>query len=175
MYLGSDYKNYQKIGLPAYFVNTLSTDYLPADAMKGWLFTEFDFERENADLISTFIHHGKLMYILDALLPNTEDSIKFAYSGSALRWCKDNEFNLWAHFIDNQLLYSKDQKQISKYLAEGPFTSGLPKESPAQVGIWVGREIVRAFMENNPKTTLSELVLLDCQQLFKNSTYKPSR
>lgn len=178
MYLGSDYENYPKAGLPVYKTAAMSRDYIVPDAMKAWLLTEF-FSQENQqpeDMLENMIQQGKIMYLMEAALPEKHDSIITGYSKSQLDWCRNNEFNIWAHIIDNELLFSTDHQLITKLFNEAPFTSGFPKESPPKLGIWIGWQIVRSFMENNSNTTLPELMQLrDAKQILNKSKYKPKK
>ena len=61
---------------------------------------------------------------------------------------------------------------IQKYINEAPYTSTLTIESPGRVGCWVGWRIVNSYVDKN-KTSLSDLVLLETQNLLKDSGYNP--
>lgn len=178
MYLGSDYSNYPKAGFPLYKIALMNRDYIVADAMKAWLMTEFFSEESRApkDMLGTMIQYGKIMYLSEAILPGTEDTIKTGYTAAQLEWCKKNEFNIWAHMVDNELLFSTDPATINKFFNEAPFTSGLPKESPPKTGIWVGWQIVKSYMENNSDITIPELMKQqNAQEILNKSKYKPKK
>ena len=175
MYLGKDYKYYSMIGFPAYKTNSMSREYILPDAVKGWVATEFEFDPIGKDMLTQIIHHGKIMFILDALLPHLEDTLKIAYSKEQLEWCKNNEANVWAHFIDKQLLFTTNSKEIMSYINDGPFTNGLPRESPSKVGVWLGWQIVRAYMERQDSVDLQKLLDTNAQEILKESKYKPRK
>lgn len=176
MYLGKNFPHYTGLGFPMYKVAKMEGAYIPADAIKAWLLTEFEMEASEKNLLSHIIYYGKIMYVLDGLLPEVADTLKMGFTEKQLTWCEKNEFNIWAHFVDNRLLYSTDNKSIIAYMNEGPFTTGLPKESPAQIGVWLGRQIVRVYMEKNQKVTLSELMTnAKPQDILFRSKYKPGR
>lgn len=178
MYLGSDYSNYPRAGFPLYKIALMDRDYIVPDAMKAWLMTEFFSEESQGpgDMLGTMIQYGKIMYLSDAILPDTEDSLKTGYTAAQLGWCKKNEFNIWAHLVDNELLFSTDPAIINKFFNEAPFTSGLPKESPPKTGIWVGRQIIKSYMENNPEVTIPELMKQqNAQEILNKSKYKPKK
>ena len=175
MYLGKDYKYYGMIGFPDYKTISMSREYILPDAIKGWVATEFEFDPIGKDMLNQIIHHGKIMFILDALLPDLEDTLKIAYSKEQLEWCKNNEANVWAHFIDKQLLFTTNSREIMSYINDGPFTNGLPRESPSKVGVWLGWQIVRAYMEKQDSVDLQKLLDADAQEILKESKYKPRR
>lgn len=174
MFLGEDYPAYKQLGLPQYKIRTMTKEHLTASAMLGWVSTEFELEQERADLLSEMVHQGKLLYLLDALMPNEQDSIKITYTEEQLEWCDDNEKQVWFYFIDNDLLYSKETKEIIKYMGEAPFIQGFPEGSPGRIGHWVGWQIVKAYMEKNKNITIYDLMMEeDAQKILNLSKYKP--
>jgi hypothetical protein len=63
-----------------------------------------------------------------------------------------------------------------KYTSDGPFTSVLSKQAPARIGHWVGWQIIRQYMNNNPDVSLEQLMQEnDAQAILKKSKYKPRK
>ena len=55
-----------------------------------------------------------------------------------------------------------------------PYSKGMPHESPGQVAVWVGWNIVNEFMQNNTDVSISELFKIkDAQYILNQSKYKP--
>jgi len=174
MFLGSNYDAYSQLGLPQYKTAFMSKEGLVAGAMLGWISTEFDLQEKNADLLTEMIHQGKIIYLLDALMPKASNTVKISYKETQLRWCNANEEAVWFYFIDNNLLYSKETTEIIKYMGEAPFIQGFPEGSPGRIGHWVGWQIVKAYMEKNPTVTVEKLMLnSNAQQILNESKYKP--
>ena len=152
----------------------MNKEHLVSSAMLGWVSTEFELEEERADLLTEMIHQGKLLYLLDALLPLEEDEIKMNYTKDQLIWCDRNEKQVWFYFIDNDLLYSKETKEIIKFMGESPFIQGFPEGSPGRIGHWIGWQIVKAYMKKNKEVTLLELTQeKNAQKILELSKYKP--
>lgn len=176
MYLGKNNKFYQMIQFPKYKTATMSKEYLASDFTRAWMTTYFPKVENRKDFLAEIIYNGKLLYLTDALLPDVSDTIKIGYSKKHLDWCKRNEYNMWAYFVQKKVLYVSDPTEIVKYTGEGPFTAAFNKESPSRVGIWIGWQIVRSFMNNNPKVSLEDLVNeKDAQIILARSKYKPSK
>ncbi len=176
MYLGKDNKFYRMLQFPQYKSMTMAKEYLVSDFVRGWMTTEFPNVDEKKNLLSEIIYNGKLMYLVDALLPTVNDTIKIGYTNNQLEWCKRNEYNMWAYFVQKKLLYSSDPAEVNKYISEGPFTSAFSKESPARVGIWIGWQIVRAYMDRHPNISLNDLMNdPDSQKILSASKYKPTK
>jgi hypothetical protein len=157
---------------PQYRKDRMRPEMLVPSVVKGWLQVHYTRDVRGADLLTNFIVIGKVMALLDALLPETDASLKFAYTPKQLKWCEDNEFNVWKEIVAKELLYSKDNKQIDRFMSDGPFTSGFPRESPGHIGEWIGYQMVEGYLEKNPDVTFAQLFAMhDPQAILK--TYKP--
>ncbi len=180
MFLGKDSKFYgalvQSIPLylskrftPAYIVPRVSEYYVREN-----LFKEKD---EDRSLLAKMIYNGKVLYFMDQILPDKmPDSVKIGYSDQQLEWCKDFEGEIWAYYLESNLLYETDYSKIQVYLSEGPFTPGLGDKntSAPKLGIWTGWQIVRKYMQENPNVSLQQLMAdTDSQGILTKSKYKP--
>ncbi|MEO6166441.1 MAG: hypothetical protein ABIO46_14260, partial [Chitinophagales bacterium] len=93
-----------------------------------------------------------------------------------ITWCNNNEAEIWKFFIEHKLLYNPDPLEFSKFVTEGPSTSGMPTEAPGNIGSWVGWRIVTAYMKRNPAVTPALLMNeADAQKILTESKYKPTR
>ena len=120
------------------------------------------------------IFNGKILYFLDAMFPNDEDSLKIGFSKSQLDFCRRNESKTWSFFIENKLLFNSNSNDYDKYISDGPTTNGFPRESPAMMGVWVGWQIVKKFMSENKNVSLNQLMNEnDYQKILNLSKYKP--
>jgi len=174
MYLGNSFEPYGRARIPQYRTKRAAPDYLVRDIMLE-AGSNIPTRNENGIiLLDQMIEKGKLLYFLDAMMPEVHDSIKIAYSGQQLDWCLANEPHLWAFLIENELLFSSDYEKTHKLIIDGPFTSFFPDGSPGRTGWWIGWQIVRSFMENNRDVTLPQLMEeLRARQILDNSAYHP--
>jgi hypothetical protein len=125
--------------------------------------------------LDRMILNGKILYFLDAMLPFEEDEIKISYTNEQLDWCHSHEANLWQFFIENELLYETEITLINKFFNDGPFTRGF-EGSPARLGSWMGWQIVRAYMNQNPEISLQQLLdETNSQKILSGSDYKPKK
>ena len=174
MFLGKESDYYQKLvdKYPSYMHQQFQPKYMTALAMKGWLETEYPTMQQN--FLSQMIQKGRLQYVLAQLLPSTPDSVLMGYTKAQIEWCEASEFSIWQFFIQENLLYTNKHEQIIKYMEPAPFSGRMPKESPGRVAVWTGWQIVRAYMDRHPNTTLQELMAIpDAQLLLNESKYKP--
>jgi hypothetical protein len=115
-----------------------------------------------------------VLYTAEALMDDLGQRLLHNYSTEALNWCVENEFDVWKHFVENDLLFSKDQMAISKMMNDGPFTPGMPPESPGGVGAWVGYRMVKSYMDKQEDATLPSLMQHKADRDFLKY-YKPGR
>ena len=175
-YLGSNNEFYTGLGVPKYKSMFMNEENIVPDAIRQWMLTEFPNNMNKKDFLSEIIYMGKIMYLTDALLTKTPDSLKIQYSKAQMDYCKQNEFNVWSYFAAQKLLYTTDQAEIMKFTSDGPFTSALSKEAPPRIGHWIGWQLVRQYMKNNPDATLQNLITeSDAQLILAKSKYKPGK
>jgi len=157
---------------PQYVKDRMTPEMLVPSAVKGWLLVHYTRDIRGADLLTNLVETGKVMALLDALLPETDPHLKFAFSREQLAWCEANEFLVWKEIVSKDELYSKDNDLIARLMNDGPFTNGFPHESPGHIGEWIGYRMVSAYLEQNPKTTFAQLLALDDPRLILKD-YKP--
>ena len=172
MFLGKDYYSDLSQKYPPYMHQQFQPAYMTALAVKGWLETEFPSSERN--FLTQIVHKGKLHYILSELMEECPDSILMGYSKQQIEWCEGNEFSIWQFLINEDLLYTNKQEVIIKYIGPAPFSRGMPRESPGRASVWVGWQIVKAYMQRYPNTSFQELMAIqDAQYLLTKSKYKP--
>ncbi len=174
MFLGADYPVYPMIGLPKYMYDNMKREQIVPQAMKGWLQSTYETDAVRNTLLDYMIFEGKLLYALDATLRTSADSIKIGYTSEAMLWCEEYEPRIWVHLIDQQMLYDTEYMNINKWINQAPFVAGIPKDSPGRLGQWVGWQIVRKYMQENPELTLLDLMVnQNSQEILAQSKYKP--
>lgn len=177
MYLGSDFSPYYApmLEFPQYQIRKMRPDYLVPNAMKAWLMSEFVAPSESSRMIDDMVYSGKILFALEQILPETQDSMLIGYAAGKIEFCEDQESQIWENIITNKLLYSTDKMAYRGYLGDGPFSTGpgVPQETPPGIGDWSGWQMVRKFMKKNPKISLEELFTLPADRILKESGYKP--
>jgi hypothetical protein len=161
MYLGPDNRLVKQVPvsvIPSYLKSKMKSSHILIDVVRGWY--EYNYMEENIadDFLGNIIYHGKLMYAMDAMMPKVSDHRKMRYSRKELKWCERNEQNIWKFLIDEKMLYIKDKMEINKFIVDGPFTSSLPQDSPSRVGVWLGWQMVRAYMDDHQDVSFKQLM-----------------
>ncbi|WP_166384377.1 gliding motility lipoprotein GldB [Polaribacter sp. 11A2H] len=131
----------------------------------------------NRSFLSKMIYEGKKLYVLDLYLPTILDQFKIGYSSEKLDWAIANEENIWKYFIEKKLLFSTETALNKRFLDNAPFSKFYlqnDNDSPGRIGVWLGWQIVKSFMQNND-VSLQELLIIDFEELFQKSNYKPKK
>ncbi len=173
-FMGKDNLYYDGLNWPMYQRRKMEREYMGAGFVRSWMMNEFPFSSVKNDVINRIVYEGKIMYLQKALLRSAADTIITGFSAAHLAWCEENEAEMWAKMIEENVVYSENEDDLNHMTQDAPFTPGFPRESPGRAGVWLGLRIVEAYMDRFPETSLQELMDFGDGQLFLNqSKYKP--
>ncbi len=129
---------------------------------------------EDKTVLADMVAFGKAYYFAKRTMPCVPDSIFIAYTQEEITGSRKNEGLIWYRFLEDQVLYQTSHQVKQKFIDERPKTIEVGEKCPGRIGTWVGWQIVNAYMERNPETTLPQLMALpNADKLFKDSKYKP--
>ncbi len=179
-YLGDDVPYYDQLGIPKYMQRKMVPEKIPSDCMYAWASVEFPFQPAGKDtmltenVINRMIYEGKLYYFVKAMLPREKDEVIIGFTPEQMKWCRDNEEQMWAYLIEQKLLFRTDYMTINKLTRDAPFTNYFPRESPGRAANWIGWQIVRNYMKMHREVTLEELMTTaNYQKILNESEYNP--
>ncbi|MGI4021270.1 MAG: gliding motility lipoprotein GldB [Janthinobacterium lividum] len=180
LFLGSNSKFYPALieTFPHYISRRFTPDNMVPRVIESITREDMFEEQANDDktLLSRMIYNGKVMYFMDQILPDVPDSTKIGYTNQQIKWCATNEANIWGYFLEDNLLFESDYQKVQKYLTEAPFTPGLGdnNNSAPKLAVWTGWQIVKQYMDKNPKVSLQQLMAeRDEQKILNQSKYRP--
>jgi gliding motility-associated lipoprotein GldB len=128
---------------------------------------------EDNTLLAEMIYYGKSYHFTKAILPCTSDQYIIGYTPEEIAESFDNEEYIWAHFVENELLYETNPFELRKYVGEAPFTDAISTKAPGRLGRWLGWNIVEDYVVNN-EISLSDLMAeADAEKIFRQSGYRP--
>lgn len=180
MFLGKNGERFYpalRQSIPEYISRRFNPENISPRVIEAFIREEMFPENDaNRNLLSKMVYNGKILYFMDTVLPEIPDVLKISYTKEQLQWCQDYEAEIWAYFLENELLFESDYLIIQKYLAEAPFTPGIGENSSSapKLGVWTGWQIVKQYMERNPDISIQQLMLEnDAQKILAASKYKP--
>jgi len=173
-YLGKDHRFY--VDFPIYQKISFEKSQMLPDVVSDFSMRVITPPTDRT-LLAQMIYFGKELYLKDLLLPKLSDDVKIAYTPEQIEWCQENEGYVWRYFIDEKLLYDSDPKLAGRFINPAPFSKfylEIDGESPGRIGMWIGWQIVRSYMQNND-VSLQQLLQTDAKEIFDNSKYKPKK
>ena len=173
-YLGANCVFYKQLSWDNYKIKRMDKKMIPVDCMRAWAIMEFPYQDSVDNLLNQMVHEGKIQYFLDAMLPETPDTLKFAYTANQLEWANHNELKMWAYLVDSESLFTNDQLLIRKLIGDAPFTSVFQNNSAPRAGAFLGWKIVHKYMGKYPEIRLAQLMdNSDYQGILNSASYRP--
>jgi hypothetical protein len=174
-YLGEGAK-YRPSGLYEYMLSRYNPEKIVPSIMllygisPRWNRTDVN----NKSMLADMVTYGKAYYFAKHMMPCTPDSVIISYTTEEIEGVRDNAGTVWAHFLQNELLFETSHMVKKKYLDERPKTYEIGDKAPGRIGTWVGWDIVKSYMRENPGVTLQELMAEpDAQKILDESNYSP--
>jgi hypothetical protein len=176
-YLGADCEYYPRLNIYKYIAARMTAENIVPDCMYGWGASEWDFSalKYPADnVLAEIIHEGKLKYFEKCMLPETSDEIIFGFTPAQMKFCRNNEGQMWQYLVENNLLFNTDQFIIRKLTGEAPFTGYFSKESPGKAAVWLGFRIIESYMMKTHGMKMEDMIRnTDVQSILEQAKYSP--
>jgi len=142
-------------------------EYIPRDVLAEWIATNVVPEDEGT-FAEKMIRWGKIIYLTEAAFPEIDKHVLFRYTKNGYAWADHNEASIWKYIVNQDLLFSKNERDQANFLHEGPFTVGLPEKSPDRLGQYLGWKIVHEFMQKNESVSISKLIKLPYNTILQS-------
>lgn len=176
-YLGADCEYYPRLGIYKYLSDRMTPANIIPDCIFGWAASEWDYALigyEADNVLASIMHEGKLKYYQKCMLPDVPEDILFGFTSDQMKFCRNNEDQMWQYLLEHDLLFDTDQLVIRKLTGEAPFTTYFTNESPGRASVWIGFRIVESYMMKNPDVTLEMLMKeTKLQSILEKARYSP--
>ncbi len=175
LYLGQDKKYYSSQA--EYLAYYRQPAFLVRDCIDAVIEPKVKRKETSVTLLDDMIYYGKRLYYIEKMMPQKDPTIIIQYPPEQLEFCRSNERTIWAYFVENNHLFDTSQDLKRRFIEIAPFSKfrmQFDNQTPGMIGRWVGWQIVRDYMENNPSITLEQLGQeTDSRKILKLSGYKP--
>ncbi len=128
--------------------------------------------RTDQTLLADMVYYGKGYVFTKTMLPNVADSLVIGYTDRQLTETFNAQDIVWAHFVDNQLLYKSDPITKQQYLNERPFTAEIGPAAPGGIARWIGWRIVSSYYDKKGISIAELMRTANVRQIFEQSGYK---
>ncbi len=173
-FLGPNLKYYPPT-LPQFVRDRFDTDYFEVIMVKEITdeFVPALDPKMQPTLLDRMVHAGIRQHFVQALLPQTPDSLCLYYTASQMKWADYYERKIYEELTP--FLFKIESKYQQDFLSDKPFTTSLAQESAPRIAEYCGWKIVEAYLSKHPEVTLAQLVeRTDYQEIFNQARYKPS-
>lgn len=177
-FLGENSKWYQQERAYSYLTENMTPKNIAPAVVQAIGREIIPFNPRQQSFVDIMIYEGKKLILADALLPKYDDHLKIGYSPEDMQWAMENEGDIWNYFVEQNLVFDTDKELSTRFILPAPFSKFLNEietESPGRIGIWVGWQICRKYLKENPEVTLAQFIATDSQTIFKESKYKPKK
>ena len=174
IFLGKDSEIYDDF--PNYIKQNYTKEHLIV-AVAEKLVNLFIPPLSNKNLVARMVQEGKELALAQAFLPNTEEHEIIGYTEEQLYWAELSETEIWKYFVQNEMLYDSNAQLAERFIDDAPFSKfflEIDQESPGRIGAWFGWQIVQSYLNNN-NVPLQKVMLMDNEDLFNRSKYKPKK
>ena len=176
MFLGPQYPFYGGIGIPNYMYQHFVGEQILPNAMRVLAEDHAWIPNDRGTMLDRIIYEGKKLYFAQKMLKHTPSHQIIELTAEQYDWCTQNEANIWAHFIETNILFSEKYTEYNRYIDPSPTTYGMPPEAPGRTGIWVGWQIVNAYMAKKSGVSLDKLMQEpDSRKILEDSGYRPRK
>lgn len=173
-YFAGEHLRYHPNDIPRYIVKRYMKESL-SPILLSFISNEFNrADQSHGTLLADMVNLGKSYYFVEQALPCKADSLIIGYSTEELHAVRTNQEIIWANIIENEMLYETSHFLKNKFIGERPNIAEISENCPGRVGAWIGWQIVRKYMDQNPEISFKELMAeTDAHKIFQLSNYKP--
>lgn len=172
-YLGND-ASYRPVNIPDYILKRYRKENIVPNSLLLLSEKYNKIDIRDKTLLGEMVFYGKAFYFSKQMLPCVPDSIFLGYSPKEMKDIFGGQEIIWANFIQNEVLFDTNHHIKDKFIAERPKTFEIGENCPGRIGRWIGWEIVKDYMENNPESYLPELMKnSNSRIIFERSGFKP--
>ncbi len=180
LHLDPKFSFYQGTPHPLYLIRTFRPDYLKRNLLLAVLQDVFPPPEDAPHLLAWMVYWGKVLFTARVLMPEVPDSVWLAWTDRQYAWAQRYEPDIWGYLLDRKWLFETEYVRYRKFIVRGPTTPGLARESPGNLGWWIGLRIVEEFMEKQrerrPKWGVQDLWLFPDstgERILQISGYRP--
>lgn len=175
MYLGENFSGYNPDYFPQYLRRQFSKEFMTTKVALA-LSSRVVGPPPGEQILDYMINNGKILYLMDLLLPEVADSMKMGYTRAQMEGCYVNEQEVWARLLDMGVLFQPLNNKNQKIVMPSPTADNVFQEAPGEIGNWIGWQIVKAYAQRHSDEPFEEMLnLRNAQQFLEKAKYKPKR
>lgn len=157
-YMGSDYALYHQFYYD-YQCRSMEPSRIIPDCFMYYLISEYPFPWGwNRTLLDQMMHYGKMHWVIARLLDYDCVEDEIGYTKEEKAWCQKNKADVWNYMVQNHHLDETDPMVVRMYIRPAPSTACFGEDSPFELGVWLGTQIIEAYMHKHKEMTIAKLL-----------------
>lgn len=171
-FLGSDHDLYR--GVYDYIKVGMTPDHIGPELAIAFLDNHM-IHINRPTLIEAMIQEGQKLYAAQKLCSSASEALLLHYSEDEYLWAQSNARFVWEYLIANDYLFSTQPQLFNRFIAPAPFSKfymDIDQETPGALGVFVGLQIVKTYMERID-VDLNTLLNTRPEVIFNAAKYKP--
>lgn len=174
-YLGADYGPYEYF--PEYLRHLKVRERIPVDVAEAIIRISYPYapSSDYPRVIDRLAYEGAVSLAVMSVSGADEMTV-LGYRPEQYRWLRGNEHDMWDAIVGGQLLFSTDVAVMRSLVDAGPHSSVLSPDAPGRAGRYVGMNMMREYVMNNPEVTLEQLLspeVYKSPDLLTKAGYRP--
>lgn len=168
-YMGSDYPLYARFYY-SFQCRSMTPERILPDCMGFYLLSEYPFPWEwHRTLLDQILHRGKIHWVVSQVLDSETLEEEMGYTEAEGEWCRRHRESIWDYLIQSGHLHATDPMLVRAYLQPAEYTYPLGEDSPGEVGVWLGLQIIDEYMAKNKNLSIADLLReTDYRSILKN-------
>lgn len=157
-YMGADYPLYEHFYYD-YQRRSMSPERIVPECLRFYLLSEYPFPWEwHRTLLDHILHQGKIHWVVSQLMKTSTLEEEMGYTVREGSWCAARQDSIWNCLVQSGQLHSTDPMLVRIYLQPAECTYPLGSQSPAEVGVWLGMQIIDRYMAADREKTIADLL-----------------
>ncbi len=162
---------------PAFMNRYNNTNQIPSTLVLNYLKSHYDSASKGDKMIDEMLLEGKMWYTLQLVLNDDEFYEHIGYTKKEWEFLRNNEGQIWHHYMINKMLFSTNFKDYLRYFNFGnkTFGGGIPEDCPPRIGCYSGYKMVKALMDKNQMTIAQLWAINDGAKALQMAGYNPKK
>lgn len=160
---------------PTYISRRFSPEYIAVNSVQNIINDIVPINVASGNVLHHMIEEGKRQYILSKCFSSVPDTVIMGYTAKQLTNLENEESDMWAYFLKQNILFSKDPNEVRAVMQESPYSDFFGEELPGNTGKYIGYKIVTQWMSKKEQKNIGFEALLNTPSaiIFESANYAP--
>jgi hypothetical protein len=177
MFLNDTFPLYRMLEVPGFYDRYNAPEQIPTLLVWNYLKSTYESKHKINNMLEQAIFDGKIWALLLEIASQDRAYHLLGYSDEEWARLEKDQGQMWRHYLDQNVLYSKNFNAYRRYFVYGDRTFGpnIPADCPPMIGSFTGYKIVQRYMQEMDVTWEDVFNETDAQKILRLSGYNPAK